>query len=98
MEVVSGPSLGRNINGKYTYIYQSDGRPAFKHETETDLCLFHMNYWKVEVCTYMTSSAHVGRLLSTGSAGSPYPQNAGQTWNYYGNSTVDDSVIVKCES
>ena len=97
VEVVSGPSLGQNIHGKYTYIYQSDGRPAFKHETETDLCLFHMNWWKVDGCMQMSGSTD-GMLMSKGSKGYRYPQNAGQTWNYYGISTIDESVIVKCES
>ena len=82
-----------------TYIYQSDGRPAFKHETETDICLFHMVYWKVDDCQWMESRSNIGLLLSTGSANSPYPQNAGQTWSYYTNNTqIDDSVIVRCEN
>ena len=98
MEVVSNPSLGRTIGGTYSYTQQNNGRPMYKHDKDADICLFHWDYWKVELCKFMTDSTALGFLLSKVSSQS-YPQDAGQAWSYYDTQdTVDTSVVVKCSN
>ena len=96
IEIVSEPSVGRNIAGLYSYIEQSDERPMYQKDNSADLCLFHFTNWKVELCELKTSSTSVGFILSKGSS-QPYPQDVGQAWRYYDSQdTVDDEIEVKC--
>ena len=89
-------SLNRIVRGAYTYLKDSSDRPVFRHNTETDLCLFWFGTWKVDLCTFLTSTHAVGFIYSS-AVNTESPADSSLAWSYYEGSG-QGAVVVKCGS